>query len=128
MCSTTPLLEATVRPDISAARQARDLLRRSACATHPRPHPDAAVLLLSEVVTNAVRHGSAPIHLSVECDGRQGLVVRVSDAGLSLPRLRPVAGADEGGRGMWLVDQLSEAWGVDVTPHGKAVWFRLAPE
>lgn len=131
MCSTTPLLQATVRPDISAARQARDMLRRSSCISHPTPHPDSAVLLLSEVVTNAVRYGAAPISLSVECAELRGLVVRVSDAGQSLPRLRPVTGADEntdeGGRGMWLVDQLSEAWGVDVTPGGKTVWFRLTP-
>jgi anti-sigma regulatory factor (Ser/Thr protein kinase) len=89
---------------------------------------DDALLLISELVTNAVRHGSPPILLALECDG-EGLRVRVRDGAPALPRPRDSIPEDEGGRGLALVDALSDAWGaepvVDEHGGGKSVWFEL---
>lgn len=82
-------------------------------------------LLTSEVVSNATRHGDGVAVLEVAAaDG--GVRVSVTDDGDGLPEvLHPDAGTP-GGRGVWLVSELSRAWGVDRLPGGgKAVWFEV---
>jgi anti-sigma regulatory factor (Ser/Thr protein kinase) len=91
---------------------------------------DEVLLLTSELVTNAVRHGSAPIRLQLH---RRGSTLRVdiSDGGV-LVALTPVPAwsrTAEGGRGLLLVDSLSSAWGSQAqegTSPGKTVWFELS--
>lgn len=91
---------------------------------------DVAFLLTSEVVTNAVTHGSesasATIRLSV--DGARGrLLVEVDDTSFDPPVVRDDPLSDsEHGRGMLLVDTLASAWGYRFTPTGKTVYFTLA--
>jgi hypothetical protein len=137
-------------------------------------HPDQAdlaLLLVSEVVTNAVLHASvtpspsgrrfdleldspalsgaagagtatpsggfpvAPAHPARAYRpreftlrlrrGAESVWVEAFDPDLRLPRLRTARATDEGGRGLYLVEQLATRWGSRPTPEGKAVWFEL---
>jgi anti-sigma regulatory factor (Ser/Thr protein kinase) len=87
---------------------------------------DRAVLLASELVTNAVIHARTELRLRVELRGEL-LHLAVRDG--NPWQLRPATIPDpeaEGGRGLWLVDQLARAWGVNRHPDGgKVVWCTL---
>ena len=85
---------------------------------------DTAVLLASELVTNALLHGKPSI--SIEVIGvSNGVRIVVTDAHPDLPVLRPPSTEDEHGRGLLLVEKLASRWGVDAHPPGKSVWFEL---
>ncbi|MEU9479843.1 SpoIIE family protein phosphatase [Streptomyces sp. NPDC048191] len=77
-------------------------------------------LILSELVTNAIRHGRGPIAVRLLRD--RTLICEVSDSSTTSPHLRYAASTDEGGRGLFLVAQLAERWGTRYTPHGKVIW------
>ncbi|MEV6297533.1 SpoIIE family protein phosphatase [Streptomyces sp. NPDC051896] len=77
-------------------------------------------LILSELVTNAIRYGTPPAHLRLLLDTT--LVVEVSDNSSTSPHLRYATDRDEGGRGIFIVAQLAERWGTRFTPTGKIVW------
>ncbi|MER0484377.1 SpoIIE family protein phosphatase [Streptomyces sp. Edi2] len=86
----------------------------------------ATELLLSELVTNAIRYGTAPIQVRLLHD--RTLICEVSDAGSTAPHLRHAASTDEGGRGLFLVAQLAQAWGTRYTAGGKVIWAECALE
>ncbi|GHF37393.1 histidine kinase [Kitasatospora xanthocidica] len=77
-------------------------------------------LVLSELVTNAIRYATAPITVRLLYD--RTLICEVSDAGSTAPHLRYAADEDEGGRGLFLIARLAERWGVRYTPDGKIIW------
>ncbi|MEU4098972.1 SpoIIE family protein phosphatase [Streptomyces sp. NPDC026673] len=77
-------------------------------------------LLLSELITNAIRYGAEPIRVRLILD--QVLVCEVSDAAGTSPHLRYAADTDEGGRGLFLVSQFAERWGTRYTAGGKVIW------
>ncbi|MFI0816065.1 SpoIIE family protein phosphatase [Streptomyces sp. NPDC021098] len=79
-----------------------------------------AELLLSELVTNALRHASGPIRVRL-LHGRT-LICEVSDTSSTSPHLRRAATTDEDGRGLFLVAQLALAWGTRHTADGKVIW------
>jgi serine phosphatase RsbU (regulator of sigma subunit)/anti-sigma regulatory factor (Ser/Thr protein kinase) len=79
-----------------------------------------AELLLSELVTNALRHGSGPIRVRL-IHGRT-LICEVSDTSSTAPHLRRAGITDEDGRGLFLVAQLALAWGTRHIPDGKVIW------
>ncbi|MET9846140.1 SpoIIE family protein phosphatase [Streptomyces ossamyceticus] len=81
-------------------------------------------LVLSELVTNAVRYGCEPIHLRLIHD--RTLICEVADGSSTSPHLRYAATTDEGGRGLFLVSQLTERWGTRYTPQGKVIWAEQA--
>ena len=108
-----------------AARQARRFLRDSIALEDQLEVFERAELLVSELVANAVLHGTPPVTLRVQWDTVRGLIVTVSDGNPARPVHRDPAGFDDQGHGVQLVDTLSNAWGVDSTADGKAVWFRL---
>jgi anti-sigma regulatory factor (Ser/Thr protein kinase) len=85
---------------------------------------DTTELLVSELVTNALRHGEGDIRLRLLLD--RTLVCEVWDSGLVQPRRRRARDTDEGGRGLQLVSLLADSWGSRRTPHGKTVWFELS--
>ena len=87
---------------------------------------DRAVLLASELVTNAVIHARTELRLRVELRGEL-LHLAVHDGSPRLLRLVPIPDPEaEGGRGLWLVEQLARAWGVNRHPDGgKVVWCTL---
>jgi hypothetical protein len=77
-------------------------------------------LLVSEMVTNAIRYGASPIQLRLIRD--RTLICEVSDASSTAPHLRRARVYDEGGRGLLLVAQLSQNWGTRHTTSGKTIW------
>ncbi|MDX2698920.1 SpoIIE family protein phosphatase [Streptomyces ipomoeae] len=77
-------------------------------------------LVVSELVTNAIRYAAPPIRLRLLHDAR--LTCEVSDASSTAPRLRHARSLDEGGRGLFLVAQLSHRWGTRYTADGKIIW------
>ncbi|MFJ3669466.1 SpoIIE family protein phosphatase [Streptomyces sp. NPDC090106] len=77
-------------------------------------------LILSELVTNAIRYGGEPIRVRVLRD--RSLICEVYDSSSTSPHLRYAAMTDEGGRGLFLVAQLAERWGTRYTPDGKVIW------
>ncbi|WP_330337261.1 SpoIIE family protein phosphatase [Streptomyces sp. NBC_00557] len=80
----------------------------------------ATELVLSELVTNAIRHGAEPIHVRLIRD--RTLICEVADGSNTAPHLRYAATTDEGGRGLFLVSQMTERWGVRYSPRGKVIW------
>ncbi|MEU2061270.1 SpoIIE family protein phosphatase [Streptomyces sp. NPDC013455] len=80
----------------------------------------AAELMLSELVTNAIRHGSGPVRVRLLYD--RSLICEVSDTSNTAPHLRRAASTDEGGRGLFLVAQLARSWGARYLPQGKVIW------
>jgi serine phosphatase RsbU (regulator of sigma subunit)/anti-sigma regulatory factor (Ser/Thr protein kinase) len=83
-----------------------------------------AELVVSELITNAIRHASGPIRVRLLLD--RGLVVEVSDTSSTAPHLRYAASTDEGGRGLFLVAQFAERWGTRYTATGKIIWAEVA--
>ncbi|WP_310715654.1 SpoIIE family protein phosphatase [Streptomyces lydicus] len=81
-------------------------------------------LAVSELVTNAIRHASGPLHLRLLRD--RTLLTEVSDTGHTSPHLRHAASDDEGGRGLFIVAQLVQRWGTRYTPYGKTIWTEQA--
>ncbi|MEV5703899.1 ATP-binding protein [Actinoallomurus sp. NPDC052274] len=88
-------------------------------------HRDTAELLVSELVTNAVRHGKGQIDLTVRAEEGTLRFEVHDEAAESIARVRPVDEIDEGGRGLHLVGMLSSRWGAARTATGKIVWFEL---
>ncbi|MFC5213327.1 SpoIIE family protein phosphatase [Streptomyces coerulescens] len=77
-------------------------------------------LILSELVTNAMRHATGPIRVRLIRD--RALICEVSDGSSTAPHLRSAAATDEGGRGLFLVAQFAERWGTRYTAAGKVIW------
>ncbi|OUC98738.1 protein phosphatase [Streptomyces swartbergensis] len=77
-------------------------------------------LVASELVTNAIRHATGPVRLRLLRD--RALICEVSDGSSTSPRLRRARTEDEGGRGLFLVAQLTERWGTRYAPDGKIIW------
>nr|WP_189785533.1 SpoIIE family protein phosphatase [Streptomyces capitiformicae] len=77
-------------------------------------------LVVSELVTNAIRYGAVPIGLRLIRD--RTLICEVSDASSTAPHLRRARAYDEGGRGLHMVAQLTQGWGTRQTATGKTIW------
>jgi anti-sigma regulatory factor (Ser/Thr protein kinase) len=86
---------------------------------------DLVQLVLSELVTNAVRQGDGPIRATLDASGA-GLMIEVFDSGHRMPELAASAPDATSGRGLHLVDTVCDAWGVREELDGKTVWARLA--
>ncbi|MFF7179115.1 ATP-binding protein [Streptomyces sp. NPDC008121] len=84
-----------------------------------------AVLLVSELVGNAVRHTGARVFALRMLRRRGWIRIEVRDPSRGLPCLMPVHEMDVSGRGLFLVDKLSDRWGVDLQPRGKTTWFEM---
>ena len=110
----------------NAVAEARNSVRAAIMAWDVPVDPDIAVLLTSELVTNAIKHeaGDTITVFITCCFGH--LRVDVHDTSRFFPVLLDASVEDEAGRGLMLVDTLSAKWGCDRTPEGKAVYFTLA--
>jgi anti-sigma regulatory factor (Ser/Thr protein kinase) len=127
VCDFTSPTRVALAPTPRSVGLARRFLRERRCPHHHAEVVDAAVLLVSELVTNAVRHASPPITLEVICENSHALQVRVSDATPDTPAPVDPCVHDEGGRGLAITQVLSDDWGVDPNEDkdGKTVWFRI---
>ncbi|MFG2790204.1 SpoIIE family protein phosphatase [Streptomyces sp. NPDC048419] len=83
-------------------------------------------LVVSELVTNAIRYASGPIRLRLIRDA--SLICEVSDGGATAPHLRHPRATDEGGRGLLLVAQFTQRWGTRFVPEGKVIWAEQSLE
>jgi PAS domain S-box-containing protein len=102
-------------------RHSRELIREALATWGLAALSDTVELLVSELVTNAVRHGAGDIGLRlIRTDV---LLCEVRDDGYELPTLRRADVTAEDGRGLQLVTALAERWGTHRTPTGKVVWF-----
>lgn len=77
-------------------------------------------LVVSELVTNAIRHASGPVRLRLILE--QSLICEVFDGGATAPHLRHPKTTDEGGRGLLLISQFTQRWGTRYLPEGKVIW------
>ncbi|MET8151750.1 ATP-binding protein [Actinoplanes sp. NPDC049668] len=112
-----------LRPVPDACRQVRQLIDQACTAWHSDAS-DTASLVATELVANVVRHAHTAMEFTVGLrDGR--LCVTVRDGSRELPRPRNPDTTDVGGRGLRLVRELTDAWGVLPVPDGKVVWTHL---
>ena len=97
------------------------------CRTHQASDEacDAVALLVSEVATNALVHGTGNVQVQVSAAGGV-LRVEVTDDSPELPRPRAAGLLEEGGRGLALVASMAKNWGVRREGGGKVVWFEVA--
>jgi anti-sigma regulatory factor (Ser/Thr protein kinase) len=84
-----------------------------------------AVLVVSELVTNAVRYSAGPIRLRLIRD--DALIIEVTDDSSTAPQLRHAEDDDEHGRGLSITAQLTERWGTRREHRGKTIWAELTP-
>ncbi|MFE9677237.1 ATP-binding protein [Streptomyces sp. NPDC006259] len=84
-----------------------------------------AELLVSELITNAIRHGAGPPLIRLTWNGRL-LRIAVSDDSDRWPRMRATKNTEPGGFGMQLLDRLTQRWGVTPLHPGKTVWADLS--
>ena len=110
----------------AAAAEARSQVRAAIAVWNAPVDEDVAVLLTSELVTNAVKHAKGETVVLGIRYGRDRLRVDVHDMSPAPPVLTSASADDETGRGLMLVSDLSTEWGSYRTPLGKAVYFTLA--
>lgn len=113
-----------LEPEDAAPGRARRLARRALARWGLEELSDSVELLVSEVVTNAVRYASRPVTLRLL--RTDVLRCEVGDDVPQLPRLRQARATDEGGRGLYLVNRLARRWGATRLSTGKVVWFELS--
>ncbi|MEU5183892.1 ATP-binding protein [Streptomyces longwoodensis] len=120
--------EWTFPADPGAVRTARAAVRGQLRGWGLEPVSDVAALLVSELVTNSLRHATGPIGVRLVRPAGIGgvLLVEVSDPLPELPREREARPDDESGRGLQLVASSSRRWGSRPGIDGKTVWFELA--
>lgn len=130
--------------DAQSVRRARRLVSEVLTDGKRTSHLDTALLLVSELVGNAVRYGAEPITLDLAQDG-EALIIGVTDGSTTMPALPAIDSGRErgettcngdlrddlsdsesvGGRGLQLVATLSDSWGVQKREQDKRVWFVL---
>ena len=122
--STRTLIRSHVlEPHLGSPRRARALLRRACLDRALGDAYDDAALVVTELVTNAVRHTGTPCRLTVTLDD-DGLRVAVRDQGVVAPALLDHRRC---GAGLHLVANVAQAWGVVRHADGKTVWARFPP-
>ncbi|MFD7976072.1 SpoIIE family protein phosphatase [Streptomyces sp. NPDC059071] len=109
-----------VRSDPSAVAPVRAAATRALEDWGLQEEAFTTELILSELVTNAIRYGVDPVRVRLIRD--RALICEVSDGSSTAPHLRRAALSDEGGRGLFLVAQVAERWGTRYTPDGKVIW------
>ena len=111
-----------------AVRRARTVVRGQLCSWGLDALGDVTALLVSELVTNSLRHATGPIGVRLVRPAAIAatLLVEVSDPLPDLPRERAARFDEEGGRGLQLVAHSSSRWGTRPADAGKTVWFELS--
>jgi signal transduction histidine kinase len=121
-------LKVELPPDLTAAREARAATKRVLPRWRLAALLDPVLLVVSELVGNAVRHGRPPVDLRLRKAG-QGVRVAVHDDEAAPPTAVEATRDAESGRGLLLVDALASESGVEqIEGDGKVVWARVDPE
>ena len=117
--------QATFSPDVASPKAARRFV--AAVLAHESVVSELAVLLVSELATNAVLHARTDfsVHVSIR-DGR--IRVEVHDSNERPPVIGHTPTEATSGRGLHLVQELAAGWGVESRPEGKVVWFQVPAE
>ncbi|MFF4903199.1 SpoIIE family protein phosphatase [Streptomyces sp. NPDC001068] len=118
--SPTQVASWTLPNDRTAIPNARHMATRQLAEWGLESLQDPTQLIVSELVTNAVRHSTDPIGLRLI--HHETLTCEVSDTDANSPRLRHARTTDENGRGLFLITQLSRRWGARTEPGGKVIW------
>ncbi|WP_328619335.1 SpoIIE family protein phosphatase [Streptomyces sp. NBC_00354] len=119
--SSDQVAEWELEPDLSLVAHARELVVGRLSDWQLEELGFVTELVASELVTNAIRYAGGPVGLRLIRD-RGVLVCEVSDPSSTQPRLRRARETDEGGRGLFLVAQLTDRWGSRFTRTGKTIW------
>ncbi|MFE4959843.1 SpoIIE family protein phosphatase [Streptomyces sp. NPDC056653] len=118
--SPTQVTSWTLPNDQTAIPNARHMATRQLTEWGLEGLQDSTELIVSELVTNAVRHSTDPIGLRLI--HHQALTCEVSDTDVNSPRLRHARTTDENGRGLFLITQLTRRWGARPESGGKVIW------
>lgn len=121
---TSQVAEWELPADPVAAGQARDLAIQQLHDWGLEELAFATELVVSELVTNAVRYAEGPVQVRLIRD--RTLLCEVADSGHTSPHLRHSGEDDEGGRGLFIVAQLVQRWGTRYTRSGKTIWTEQA--
>ena len=120
------VVERTLPVTPGAARLARATAQVACRAWSISSAGEVAVLAVSELVGNAVRHGGGG-HLTLRLSMTpRRLRLEVFDSGEGTPAVRKPPPDAEGGRGLWIISELSTRWGVEPAPPGKCIWVEVA--
>lgn len=119
------LRQVSLRARPVAAAEARAQVHQAICAWEIPVDPAVAVLLTSELVTNAIKHSPGEVVILTITSTCDQFRVDVHDTSCSLPLPLTAPVDAEAGRGLLLVSSLSTSWGCHQTPAGKAVYFAL---
>ena len=107
----------------TGVRDARAFVADALCDADPNV-VDAAVLMVSELATNAVVHTTTPFGIGVDRADDE-VRISVTDHGHGTPHLRVASPTDTDGRGLGIVAAFAVTWGVDQRPDSKTVWFTI---
>lgn len=117
-------IQATLPPVAASAGNARKLASQALEQWGLAAAEETTLLLLTELISNGVRHANTTLSLLVTFDGSR-LHVGLRDSDTHPPSLTPSSPRSHHGWGLRLVSLLSSDWGTDVEPDGKTVWFDL---
>ncbi len=114
-------------PDMTSVKRARSWVEERLSAATPGRFSEEAVLVTSELVTNALRHGptSSSVIVSVVPEADR-VTISVTDSGGGVPVVQPRDGTRVGGLGLQIVESVAVRWGVDVTADNTTVWAVVA--
>lgn len=115
---------ATFPPEPTSATAARHFAERTLAAWGIGSRVDTARLLVSELVINSVLHAGTDTELVLEA-GPSVLRVEVADGSVERPVVQRPGPSASSGRGLLILDDLADRWGVEVGERGKTVWFEL---
>lgn len=117
--------ELSLPPEVASVAASRRFVREALTAWGLEDLIDTAALLTSEVVTNSVLHARTQIVVSVVRTGERTVSISVRDCSAHLPRARRHTPDSTTGRGLELLDRLSEQWHTETGPDGKTVVFTV---
>jgi anti-sigma regulatory factor (Ser/Thr protein kinase) len=122
--SSTDMHIAAFEPVPGNAKAAREFVR-SRLTDRPCQDQDLAVLLVSELATNAIIHVGRPFKVAVDLSSPARIWVGVDDPSPLQSEPGPIDITATGGRGLFLVAAMADRWGIEPTPAGKRAWFEL---
>lgn len=122
--SSDQVAEWQLEADLSLVAHARELVLGQLSDWELDDLGFVTELVVSELVTNAIRYAGGPVGLRLIRD--RVLVCEVSDPSSTQPRLRRARETDEGGRGLFLIAQVTDRWGSRFTSTGKTIWTEQA--